>query len=66
MKVFQLPFGGGAVISPNDDDAERIINKRAKFSLQYMKEKGWGDDVTALSIKQILEIREQPGWKKPV
>ena len=62
MQKVKLPFGG-VVISPDGERAQRIIDKRAKVALEYMKQKGWGDDVTALSIDQILEIREQPEWQ---
>jgi hypothetical protein len=64
MKTVKLPFGG-VVIHNMSDDAQRIIDKRAEFTLKYMKEKSWGDDVAALSIDQILEIRQQPEWKNP-
>lgn len=32
----------------------------------YMAEQGWGDDIAMLTIAQILQIRDQPGWKTPL
>lgn len=43
---------------------EAIISGRMTFSKKYCAEKGWNID--DLSIEQILEIREQEGWKVPV
>lgn len=48
------------------DKEQQILNARHAFSMQYMKEKGWGEDFTQLSIQQIMEIRSQEGWKNPV
>lgn len=51
----------------NEEAAEhqRVMNARGAFSLNYMKEKGWGDSIIELDIQQIMEIRSQPGWKTP-
>jgi hypothetical protein len=69
MNILKPPFGGGHIVHMgSSEDAvehQRVISARGKFSLQYMKEKGWGDDPIKLSIQQIMEIREQPEWKKP-
>lgn len=62
MQKVKLPFGG-VVFSPDSERTQRIINRRAEVTLEYMKKKGWGDDVTTLSFDQILEIREQPEWQ---
>ena len=40
-----------------------IITGRHNFSIEYCKNKGW--DFENLSIEQILEIRQQDGWKEP-
>lgn len=48
------------------DREEAIINARHEFCLKYMAEKGWGDDVTKLTIDQVLEINDQPEWQDPL
>ena len=38
---------------------------RLKFAKEYCEEKGWPFDVKELSVKQIIEIRNQNGWMYP-
>ncbi len=40
-----------------------ILDARAKFVLEHCRIMQW--DVANLSLKQILEIRKQEGWKNP-
>lgn len=69
-KWLKLPGDLGRMLHLGDDKsadrAERLIHARHEFTLAYMKEHGWGEDIGALSFKQILEIREQPGWDDPL
>jgi len=44
---------------------EAFLEARFQFAMQYAESQGWGRDVQTLTIKQILEIRNQPGWKTP-
>lgn len=46
-------------------EQETILRKRAAFVASYCAEKGWPTDITSLSMKQIMEIRDQPGWQNP-
>ena len=68
MPEMKLPFGMTAFSLGTEEEAkamEDIAWKRHEFALSYAREKDWGDDLEALSVEQIIEIREQPGWKKP-
>jgi hypothetical protein len=53
------------VDSDQADHMEKMLKARYEFSMKYMAEKGWGDSFEDLSIDQILEIRDQEGWKHP-
>lgn len=67
MVNIDVPGVGSAVYSGSDAErAQSIVNARHKLSLQYAEDKGWGSDLTKLTIPQILEIREQAGWKDPL
>lgn len=46
-------------------EAEKILWARHRFIAAYCESKGWPTDPGELSIDQILEIREQAGWKDP-
>jgi len=46
-------------------EIERVLKARHDFALNYMEEKGWEIKTELLSLKQIMEIREQEGWKNP-
>lgn len=69
MKPLKLPGGAGTVLltgSPQENaEAERVLMARYKFTVDYCKARGWPEDGAKLSIEQILEIRDQPGWKNP-
>ncbi len=69
MNIIDAPLGGGKIahFGTNEEATElqRGINARAEFALRYMKEKGWGDDPTKISITQLMEIRAQEDWKNP-
>lgn len=68
MPEVKLPFGMRAFTLCSDEEArgfEELARKRAEFALAYMKEKGWGSNVNTISIEELMEIREQSGWKKP-
>ena len=39
-----------------------MLIRRGLFVAQYMQEKGWGNDIQALTLSQINEIRAQDGW----
>jgi len=41
---------------------EQALQARHDFNLKYMAAQGWGDDTSALSLEQIMEIRRQPEW----
>ncbi len=61
--------GGGVTIhtGPAEEvpEAQRVIDVRYAFSMSYCRSKGWPEEPAKLSIEQILEIREQEGWKNP-
>ena len=44
---------------------QQMCRARLRFSMRYAKERGWGDSLDELSIDQLLEIRQQPGWLTP-
>lgn len=66
--VINIPYGLKVVHFGTDKEAaehQRVLYARGAFAEKYMKEKGWGENFTDLSIKQIMEIREQKEWKRP-
>jgi hypothetical protein len=63
-----LPGGGVALhLGPKEEvpEMQRIINARYDFSITFCRSKGWSEELEELSIEQILEIRQQEGWKNP-
>lgn len=66
VKTIKLPNSDQAVIVDSDqaDHVEKMFKARHEFTMKYMAEKGWGDNIEDLSIEQILEIRDQDGWLK--
>jgi len=69
MDVIELPNGLKAIQTGTPEQNQKqadMLGKRHQFNLKYMKEKGWGNDLTQLSIEQIMEIRAQAGWINPV
>lgn len=67
-KVIKVP-GGLSILHPGTDAeveaAESLISRRHKFVQEYCASKGWPTDPAKLSIENILEIRNQAGWKDP-
>lgn len=45
-----------------NNEQQALLNHRAKFSAQYFKEHGW--DIENPTIEQVIEVRNQPGWKE--
>lgn len=43
---------------------QRVVQARYDFSLAYAKSKGW--ELEQLTVDQLLEIRNQDGWKNPL
>ena len=68
-KAFKTPGGGPTVIHMGTDEeaeaTQSLIERRHRFSLEYCKSQGWPEDFNELSIDQVLEIGDQPGWKDP-
>lgn len=58
MEVFKI---GGFTIVGASDEAKNVFQSRDVFINKYCAEKGW--DKENLSFPQILEIRDQDGWK---
>jgi len=71
MQEMELPTGQKVIFTGSDEDAVKykaILESRHNFSMKYAKDRGWmkdGDTFKSLSIKQVLEIREQEEWKNP-
>lgn len=69
MKKVTLPDGTvGYLTHATDEEAreyEAFMQARHRFVQAYVKEKGWPSEIPELSIEQIMEIRNQPGWKIP-
>lgn len=74
MKELKVPGLGTVIHTGSDQEAEEhqnFLTARAEFVANYCREKGWpvpGDPgfEEAISFEQIMEIREQPGWKDPL
>lgn len=68
MKVINAP-GIGPVVHPGTDaeadEAQRILNARARFVEDYCRARGWPTDPKELSISQLLEATSQEAWLKP-
>lgn len=63
-----LPNGMTVIMmgSPEENQAHKdLITKRHEFVMNECKRRGWPQDPGQLSIQQILEIRDMPGWKDP-
>lgn len=64
-----IPGGPVGLHMGTRESAEReqaIIDARHAFAIRYATEQGWGKNLNNLSIAQIMEIRKQNGWKKPL
>ena len=60
-KNILLP-GGGIAFQVTESQA-KLLQARQKFVENYCCEKGW--DILNLSIDQLMEVRNQPGWQNP-
>jgi hypothetical protein len=67
IREVKLNLGGEElnIVGDMTDEEVRVIEKRQAFAEQYCAEKGWPLDMKQISWVQILEIRDQPGWKDP-
>lgn len=65
MKI-NLPTGGSVFLpgATPEQAAEHqlILDTRYRFAQSYAKLKGWPSNLDQLTITQIMEIRQQPGW----
>jgi hypothetical protein len=62
----KIPGGTTAVTFGTDEETaaqQSVIDIRTAFIKAYCKEQDWPEDVMELTIDQILQIRDQPGWK---
>ena len=57
----QLP--GGIVAIGVNDQQTKILTGRQAFVEKYCGDRGW--DMLNLTMEQLLEIRDQPGWENP-
>lgn len=66
MPMIKLPGSGEPVFVPGTQaDADRhlaALTRRHEFGVKYCALKGWPTDFRKLTIAQVLEIRQQPGW----
>lgn len=49
-----------------NDEQKKILKAREEFAIKYCAEKGWGSNISDITIDQIMEIRSQEGWKTPI
>lgn len=54
---------GGVWVNVADPTVEHLLLARAAFVDRYCAERAWNR--AALTIDQILEIRQQAGWQVP-
>lgn len=69
MGRVNLPGGGTVFHIGSEEETEhvqKIVEGRHAFAIAYCKLKGWPEDPEKLTIAQIMEIRDQDGWKNPV
>jgi hypothetical protein len=68
MRVIQIPGGLKAISLGTQSEADKtqaIVNARHAFVQKYCQEQGWSSNPEELSMAQILQIRQQDGWKNP-
>ena len=53
---------GGVTVHGGTPDVNNILAGRSAFIEAYCEAKGWTEPLT---ITQVLEIRQQDGWKNP-
>jgi hypothetical protein len=63
--IIRHPDGTVAIAGSSEQatKVQRIIDERHRFIVEYCTAKGWPTEPAELTITQILEIREQDGWK---
>lgn len=70
MPTIDLPGNLGFAISygtqEEADQMRAVLNARHAFAKRYCQEQEWPTNLSKLSIKQVLQIRAQEGWKNPV
>lgn len=54
---------GGMRFTNISEEQEAFFRKREAFAKEYCTTKGW--TFPPADIAQLMEIREQDGWKKP-
>jgi len=60
MRVTQV---GGMTVVGMSEDQEAFMRKREAFVARYLQEHGLTQDT--ITIKQVLKMREEEGWKNP-
>jgi hypothetical protein len=67
MPFVKLPGNLGVAITTGTqadaDDMKATIEGRHAFIQKYCQEQGWNS--SNLSMQQVLQIRQQEGWKNP-
>lgn len=70
MPTIELPGNLGSVITRGtQEEASRTkatLDARHAFAQRYCQEQGWPSNPRELLIEQIMEIRDQEGWKNPI
>lgn len=69
MTRIKLPNGATVVSTGTPEQSayvQKLIDRRHAFVLSYCRSRGWPERAEDLSIDQIMEIREQPGWQHPI
>lgn len=66
-KFIKTPQDGPVVLhTGSDEEAEAVqakLDRRHEFIVKFCGEKGWPTNPKELTIEQIMEIRNQPGWR---
>lgn len=64
MTVDKVKIGNIYVVGLSSEQ-EAFLIARGEFAKEYCRKKGWPVEPEKLSIEQIMEIRQQDGWKQP-
>lgn len=54
---------GGITFAGVSEEQAALLKRREVFVNQFLAERGW--DGNNLTLEQLLELREQPGWQNP-
>lgn len=68
IEEYKLPNGVDTVLTGTREENrifKSICEARWQFTQDYCERKGWSKDPNDLTVKQILEINSQDGWKFP-